>query len=1077
MRHIYLTIINLILLASIVNAQSIIYMHQGFEDAYNFPPEEWTILDQDGDGYNWQRSPVGGWNVHSGSGCAASASFDSNTNTPLTPENYLITPAIEVQNNLFELTYYVAAQDNYYSAEHYKVMVSTTGTNPDDFTNTLIDETIAAKAYGNYYERVISLSDFSGQSIYIAFVHYNCTNQFFLDLDDVSVSVTYDKNLKLESINRPVGDCELPDVILPEIDIINNGDEDIYEFTASYVFNGDTVTEVVTDTILPTDTLTYEFIQASDVPENGIYSLKAYIETSGETYINDNESTIQVSLGPNEMPYEINFEAGEDASFWRIIDLNGDNRYWNWSSSGGNTGPGCLRYDYSNTEAAMDLFFSKCMHLSQGKDYRLTFYYKGGSTYFTEKLKVFLSYSQSALDTVMQIAEEDSIRNVTYQLNESVFSVTEDSVYYLNFMACSDANNLFLYVDDIKVEEVFDNDIKITAIKPDYYSLPLKQTRPLSVSAIIENSGQLEAQNVFFQAQGNGWSSNSDTLESMNSMQVNTLSTNEQITPDSQNLYNITLSATMDDTDEHSENNTDSISFEVTDTIMARENGFYTGALGIGSPGTLGHYFELTNPDTLTSVSFFLKSPTEGDTVSVSIYSFDETPQEILRSTDDFVIQSSDPQWYTLKIQGGYLELPEGKFYVGVNEHQENITLGTTPSFFKPETSFIKFNQNGWQTNEALGHPVAYLLRANFGDFSPRPDYNVGVVGILEPNSSCNTPNNAQVSITVKNMGALAVQNIPIVCECNGQIITDTLAENLGVWEEKDFTFSSTLDLSTSGIYQLSCYTNLQEDENINDDESIKEINMGPEEVPYQMGFEADEDYSGWTVEDANNDMFSWDLEYYSPLIANTGENAAIYQYNITGDVAGDDWLFSKCLNLEEENTYKISFEYKTGSDGGINYPEKLKLYLLSAPSSAVADSSNLINDLGTINNNDYNRFEQNINVSETGTYYIGFYVYSDPDCFYIAIDDFSISNVTGIEQTKHSEIKTYPNPADDKLFVSAKEVITEIELFNYAGTAVFKQNTNKNKISIDISHLASGMYIISIKTNNITKKYKIIKE
>lgn len=162
--------------------------------------ECWTILDADGDGYSWESSanPVSYFvpgtdlsgNGHNGStGFALSGSYSNVTSEALTPNNWLITPMINLSENA-TLKFWVNAQDANYSAEHYGVYVSTTGTNPSDFT-LLFEETIDANGgprdQGAWKQKTANLSNYTGQTVRIAFRHFNCTDEFVFNLDDVEI--------------------------------------------------------------------------------------------------------------------------------------------------------------------------------------------------------------------------------------------------------------------------------------------------------------------------------------------------------------------------------------------------------------------------------------------------------------------------------------------------------------------------------------------------------------------------------------------------------------------------------------------------------------------------------------------------------------------------------------------------------------------------------------------------------------------------------------------------------------------------------------------------------------------------
>jgi hypothetical protein len=70
-----------------------------------------------------------------------------------------------------------------------------------------------------------------------------------------------------------------------------------------------------------------------------------------------------------------------------------------------------------------------------------------------------------------------------------------------------------------------------------------------------------------------------------------------------------------------------------------------------------------------------------------------------------------------------------------------------------------------------------------------------------------------------------------------------------------------------------------------------------------------------------------------------------------------------------------------------------------------------------------------------------------------------------------------YPNPAADKLNISAKEVIQNAAVYNVLGKKVMNLEINKSSESIDISNLASGIYLIKYNVNDKVGTAKFIKQ
>lgn len=70
-----------------------------------------------------------------------------------------------------------------------------------------------------------------------------------------------------------------------------------------------------------------------------------------------------------------------------------------------------------------------------------------------------------------------------------------------------------------------------------------------------------------------------------------------------------------------------------------------------------------------------------------------------------------------------------------------------------------------------------------------------------------------------------------------------------------------------------------------------------------------------------------------------------------------------------------------------------------------------------------------------------------------------------------------YPNPASNRLHVSAKETIQNADIFNVLGKKVMSLDINKNSESIDVSNLTSGIYLVKYNVNGTTGTAKFVKQ
>ena len=145
--------------------------------------EGWTMIDADGDGFEWLHVANDGNKSHSGSGVMTSISYNNMDGSALTPDNWLVSPEVALDGTL---TFWAVGQDPSWAAEHFAVYAST-----GDPTNTasfveIMPETVAT---GEITEYTVDLTAYAGQKGYIAFRHFNCTDMFRLNIDDVTITV------------------------------------------------------------------------------------------------------------------------------------------------------------------------------------------------------------------------------------------------------------------------------------------------------------------------------------------------------------------------------------------------------------------------------------------------------------------------------------------------------------------------------------------------------------------------------------------------------------------------------------------------------------------------------------------------------------------------------------------------------------------------------------------------------------------------------------------------------------------------------------------------------------------------
>ncbi len=77
----------------------------------------------------------------------------------------------------------------------------------------------------------------------------------------------------------------------------------------------------------------------------------------------------------------------------------------------------------------------------------------------------------------------------------------------------------------------------------------------------------------------------------------------------------------------------------------------------------------------------------------------------------------------------------------------------------------------------------------------------------------------------------------------------------------------------------------------------------------------------------------------------------------------------------------------------------------------------------------------------------------------------------------KNSNLKMYPNPANSNVSINSKEVIEKVTVYNLLGQEVISNTPNSQSVTLDISNLQIGVYVVKATINGIEATSRIIKQ
>lgn len=319
---------------------------------------------------------------------------------------------------------------------------------------------------------------------------------------------------------------------------------------------------------------------------------------------------------------------------------------------------------------------------------------------------------------------------------------------------------------------------------------------------------------------------------------------------------------------------------------------------------------------------------------------------------------------------------------------------------------------------------------------------DIGVIAALSPVSACDMQTES-ITVTVKNYCSVSLSNIPISYVINGNAaINDIIPGPIPVGGSTNFTFAVPTNCSIAGLYTFKIYTSLSNDTlNENDTLIHTVINQHSAVLPYSMGFEASEDYSEWTIENTNEDSYTWSV---IPSEGHAAPSCARYPYSAW--VAADDWLITKCLHLIAGKTYRLRFQYKVEDP---NWAENMAVYV--GPAAVSTSLNTLIINMPGLTNASWTLAQPLFSVPSSGFYYIGWKCYSPALMFNLYLDDIYLEETTLdiISEDSQASFNIFPNPGkglftltDNSNSINEKT----IEITDIMGTLILSAKSSQEK-------------------------------
>jgi len=445
---------------------------------------------------------------------------------------------------------------------------------------------------------------------------------------------------------------------------------------------------------------------------------------------------------------------------WSVIDSSGVNAIWTFTSTppvnfvteiGANPGfttasNGYLMvdsdtYGVSNQHTELVSPRIDCSNLGEViLEFEQHYYHYAGASTSVWVRTESSNYIEFPVNTSFTVNNTGTTNPELITIDLSAMAAGKDSVY-IKYVWKGDWSWWWL-IDDMIVfdPEKFDATVFNMTKSKVGTILPLVQSKSLSFTNDVSNIGVGTMTNVevlysIYNSSSQIVFADSVTVDSIPQGDTVAFQTNIVFNADYADAYYMKYFVSSDQVDIDPSNDQDTLWVVISDSTYARNNGESNVVSGVGFPagtGSFGNIFKLYEPDTLTSISFFLASDKSGDQTSFTIHEWSgDTTVAVVYDVPAFTLSSATfNQWATVDNLSVALEAKEYLVVINQITNDSNISIGADMN--QAEEQLV--GSPKWTVYKTFGAP---LLRPNFGSLCKGLTVNQTVTDIAcQSNSS-----------------------------------------------------------------------------------------------------------------------------------------------------------------------------------------------------------------------------------------------------------------------------------------------------------------------------------------------------
>ena len=635
---------------------------------------------------------------------------------------------------------------------------------------------------------------------------------------------------------------------------------------------------------------------------------------------------------------------------------------------------------------------------------------------------------------------------------------------------CISVDRFIFLVDDITLKELFHKNLEAYALGVPDYSCNLTDQEKIQIGVTNEGVDTVYEFDAVYQI-GNA----APVVEHVT----------QTILPDSSYIYTFTtladLTFAMD---------ADSIRGWVVlanDEFLANDTTDWYGT-GIPAPKTVKYFNDFETEDDLKGMSIvdvdedvygWHYTTEDNGNKLFFCQTFSENPVNDWLFTSCFDLLAGD---YTIEfLYKAYSSIYTEKLgvYVGTSPDPADMTLIENITFsnenFKTFSKIFNIASDGTYYFGFKGASAAEQGDIYFDNLLVKiaEKKDIAAVDHEVPGIACELTANETLKLKVKNTGVdeITAFNAYYQVENNAPVV-ESVTVSIASGAEYVYTFTTPADLTVPAKANVRLWAEFEGDNNQANDTIVAETGWveAVKNYPYLNTFDTDKDVLNWTTINGLNNECYWGLN-------NSGywyhRGLAYYSSQYPQYTGGEDFLVSTCLDLEAKDYYLL-FDYcvyNASMSGGMKV-------LLGKQVSENLNDYTVIEDYPFLDNENFENYKIQFNVPEAGTYYIAFYAYNNQ--YSMFLDNFEIQDNVGINDAENASsfVSLYPNPTKDMVNLRSNDNMSMVSIYDVFGKNIANYEVSGNEAQINVSNLASGLYVAKIATENgvVVKKFNVQK-